>query len=144
MRTMEKGSNVLSWSELLTTDYEESVSFYKSVFGWDMIELPGRDEQKYALIKNRVTNTAVGGIAEMPLPLQQIGLTTHWANYINVDDLNNTISQAIQFGARLLLAPMEIPNIGEIATLEDSRGALTSLIKYTRSIAELRYLFSIC
>ena len=48
----------------------------------------------------------------------------HWLGYISTPDVDATVEQAVDLGARLLVPPTDIPTVGRYAVLTDPHGAV--------------------
>lgn len=108
----------MSWSELLTDDYEAAFDFYNALFGWEIMEDMDMGEAGvYRLFG--VDGTMIGGMfnkpAEMPVAA--------WLYYVRVADLDATIEKATGAGAQLLNGPMDVPGGDRVAQLMDPQGA---------------------
>ncbi|HMK43350.1 MAG TPA: VOC family protein [Dissulfurispiraceae bacterium] len=120
-----KQHGAFSWSELLTTDVEAAKSFYVKLFGWETEEMamPG---MTYTVVK--AGGKEVGGI--MAIPKEAQGMPPTWGTYVTVDDVDATAKTAEAHGARLLLPPQDIPNVGRFCVLQDPQGAVINVITY--------------
>jgi predicted enzyme related to lactoylglutathione lyase len=52
-----------------------------------------------------------------------------WVPYVSVDDVDSRVKQAVTAGARIMREPFDVPEVGRIAILRDSGGALIAWIK---------------
>ena len=71
---------------------------------------------------------ALGGIFEMTEECQGEIPVPHFMNYIAVDDVDDTARQAFDLGGRIVLPPMDIPNVGRFCQIQDPTGAIFSVI----------------
>lgn len=124
-----KDHGLVSWSELMTTDFDRSFSFYKELFGWKLKEVPGREGSRYALVINENASEPFAGILSMP-KAQDRGIPSHWKTYVTVDNVEETITKAKKLGAEIVLHPMKIERVGLVATIRDPQGAVISIVKY--------------
>jgi hypothetical protein len=123
-----KAHGDFSWVELLTTDVEAAKEFYQGVFGWELSESP-MPEGGYTLIK--AGGRAVGGMMSMP-PGVPPGTPPHWMAYVTVDDVDAVAKKVGELGGRMLVPPMDIPDVGRFCTFQDPHGAVISAIQYTQ------------
>jgi predicted enzyme related to lactoylglutathione lyase len=65
----------------------------------------------------------------MALPSQAAGAPSHWMVYFAVADCDATVTNARHLGAKVLAPPMDIPDVGRFAVLQDPQGAVFSVIK---------------
>ncbi|MBM4188049.1 MAG: VOC family protein [Gemmatimonadetes bacterium] len=114
------------WHELLTTDPDGARRFYGGVVGWSTT--PWGDSYSVWM----TGQTPRGGMIAMPADLKAKGIPPHWGTYIGTDDVDATISQATGLGARVEMAPMDLPEVGRMALLQDPQGALFYLFKPTQ------------
>ena len=116
----------LSWCELMTNDVAGAKRFYSEVLGWEMEDMAA-SAMPYTVVKTG--GQAVGGI--MAMPPQSEGKTPAWGVYITVADVDARVKTAEGLGAKVLMAPMDIPGVGRFAWIADPQGAAIALITYT-------------
>lgn len=119
----EPGS--LGWNELISTDLDKALSFYKGLFGWkaEPTEMPG---MTYTIL--RQGETMVGG--SMPQPQKMAGAPSLWGVYFSVADADQSTEKAVRLGAKVLNPPTDIPTIGRFAVLADPQGAMFTVMKF--------------
>ncbi len=100
--------------ELSTDDLAKAKKFYKSVFDWNLADLP---EMGYTMIN--VGSGTGGGMTKKQMPEQP----TAWLPYVQVDDVKKTIAKAAKGGARVVVAYQDIGNMGAIGVFVDPSGA---------------------
>ncbi len=66
----------------------------------------------------------------MTIPLEAKGVSPYWGIYITVDDVDSTAKLAGELGARILVPPRDIPNVGRFCVIQDPQGAVISAITY--------------
>lgn len=111
------------WNELHTTDPERAVSFYEKVFGFTRQTMDtGPAGNYYILAKDGVSRAGVTG----HLPA---GVSPHWLPYVEVDDPDATIARARKLGAKIPVAPEDIPGVGRFGVVEDPTGAVLAVMK---------------
>ena len=112
--------NPLCHFELMTNDAAKCKKFYAAVFDWKFDEsaMPG-----YTLIQTGVEPG--GGI--FPKPPEAPGACMNV--YFHVEDVAATLNKAVSQGAKVLIPPMPIPNVGEIAMFADPEGIVVGLYK---------------
>jgi predicted enzyme related to lactoylglutathione lyase len=69
-----------------------------------------------------------GGI--MPMPPRGACALPHWGSYVTVHDVDATARHAEVLGAKTLVPPTDIPNVGRFCTFQDPQGAVISAITY--------------
>lgn len=122
-----KQHGAFSWCELMTSDVEAAKTFYTKLFGWDTEEMtmPG---VTYTVVK--AGGNGIGGI--MTIPKETQGMPPAWGAYVTVDDVDATAKTAVQLGARLLVPPTDIPDVGRFCVIQDLQGAVISAITYKK------------
>jgi uncharacterized protein len=120
-----KQHGAFSWFELMTTDVEGAKAFYTKLFGWDTekMSMPG---MVYTVVKTG--GKGIGGI--MTIPQEARGMSPIWGAYVTVDDVDATSRAAEQLGAKLLVPPRDIPDVGRFCVIQDPQGAVISAITY--------------
>jgi predicted enzyme related to lactoylglutathione lyase len=112
----------MTWNDLVTSDPEDAIAFYGSVFGWTFNEIP--DAGGYHVIFNGERSN--GGL----MPIDPIGPNAHtppsWWPYFGHEDLERAIGEAEALGGRLFAGPTQMP-AGSIAVLGDAQGAVFAL-----------------
>jgi predicted enzyme related to lactoylglutathione lyase len=53
-----------------------------------------------------------------------------WGAYVTVDNVDLTAKTAEQLGAKLLVPPTDIPNVGRFCVIQDPQGAVINAITY--------------
>lgn len=105
------------WSDLSTFDIESTKVFYKHCFSWNYHEL----DNSYIVCE--VDNNPSSGIYTMPDKFQSIGMPSFWMSYIKVQDIQQTVNDAKEFGAIVEIQPQAAPGGGLIALIRDPAGA---------------------
>lgn len=128
MKTYEdvfKTVGAFSWTELTTSDPQAAAQFYGALFGWkfDVMDMGQGD---YRVIKP--DDSAIGGI--MATPLGAKGMPPAWGAYVTVADADAAVEKCKSLGGKLCAGPMDIPNVGRFAVLQDPQGAMFNVIAY--------------
>jgi hypothetical protein len=120
-----KQHGAFSWCELMTTDVDAAKAFYTKLFGWDTedMKMPG---MTYTVVK--AGGKGIGGI--MPIPKEAAGMPPAWGTYVTVDDVDSTAKTAEKIGAKVLMPPTDIPNVGRFCVIQDPQGAVINAITY--------------
>ncbi len=119
----EPGS--LCWPELSTTTADGARDFYSAVFGWNhKTEAMGGPA---AYTEWRVGERSIGGM--MQIQPEWGAVPPHWMAYFQVADCDATVAQAQTLGGKTVHGPMDIPNVGRFAVLQDPQGAHFSVIR---------------
>jgi uncharacterized protein len=130
----DSGPNVgeFSWHELVTSDINSAKNFYRELLGWSTFDVQVGDTS-YTIAKNG--DRVVAGM--MPLSAQVQGIPPYWGAYVTVNDVDAVAFKAGELGAKILVPPMDIPNIGRFCTLQDPEGAIVSIITYVSGYHEM-------
>jgi len=112
------------WHDLMTTNPVQAVEFYSKVIGWGTAEWQG--PVPYTMWTNNTV--PIGGIMQLP---KDADAPPHWLAYISSPDVDATVKQAVNLGAKTLVAPQDIPSVGRFAVLHDPQGA--SFAVFTRA-----------
>ncbi|MDJ0653352.1 MAG: VOC family protein [Xanthomonadales bacterium] len=114
-----------NWADCATTDLDGSEKFYSSVFGWSAERITGSDGNVYSL--QRLHGSMVAGIYALIPSLLEMGVQPHWGTYVEVDDLDATLARVKAAGGTVHDGPLEEPDVGSIAVIEDTVGAFLRL-----------------
>ena len=114
-----------SWVELATTDPKAAVSFYRSLFGWDVVEHDMGPEGVYTIftVRDRDVAAAAGQQAQE----RQMGVPPHWNLYVTVTDADAATTKAAGLGGTVIVPPFDVMNHGRMAVIQDPSGAMFSL-----------------
>jgi uncharacterized protein len=121
-----KKHGAFSWCELMTTNPGAAKEFYTKLFGWTTEEMNTMPGMTYTVVK--AGGSGIGGI--MPMPQQAQGMPPQWGTYVTVDDVDATARTAAQLGGKILMGPLDIPNVGRFCVIQDPQGAVISAITY--------------
>lgn len=112
------------WRELATSEPEKAVAFYSELFGWKIKETDMGGGAKYYLIY--AGEKQVAGIWPSD-PKQK--MPTFWGQYVSVDNVDETASAAKANGGKVFKDPMDIPNVGRFAIIQDPQGGVSMPFK---------------
>jgi len=117
----------LCWADLMSPDPARSKQFYSGLFGWKL-ETAEKDPSGYLHIKNG--DAFIGGIpSKQHVPPN---VPPHWLAYFAVSDCDAAANKAKQLGAKLLLAPMSMENVGRWSIVADPQGAVFAVFQTAR------------
>lgn len=108
------------WHELHARNYVKTVEFYHQVFDWKTTVVSDTDDFRYTTLGEGPQ--AVAGILDAAADLGP-GYPAVWQVYLQTEDTDATISQALTMGASVIEPPTDTP-FGRIASLSDPTGAL--------------------
>ena len=123
-----KQHGAFSWFELMTTDLDAAKRFYARLFNWQLQDMP-MGQGTYTVVN--VGKEGAGGM--MAMPPESEGAPPGWGVYVTVDDVDQTVRQAEELGAKTIVPPRNIPEVGRFAVFQDPQGAVISVITYSMS-----------
>jgi uncharacterized protein len=112
------------WPELSTTDRKAGVTFYRSLFGWDVNDSPvgpGPDDV-YSMFQIR--GKSVGAAAGQQPDEKKHGVPPHWNTYISVASADEAQKKAESLGGKTLAPAFDVMDVGRMAVLQDPSGAV--------------------
>jgi predicted enzyme related to lactoylglutathione lyase len=116
------------WNELQTRDIKKAKDFYKKTLGWSYDDMPmsaqtdpGEMYGAYAIIKSG--DKMIGGMFEMKGPMFD-GVPENWFSYVAVADVDKLMKKVKDAGGKVIREPWDVPNVGRIAIVADSNGAV--------------------
>lgn len=112
-------TNTLCWNELQARDLDAAKKFYAPLFDWRLKESPDYTEM-------HLGENAVGGMMPSQAPPE---VPSHWLPYFAVDDCDASAAQAGSLGGTLIVPPMDVPNVGRFAAIQDPQGAVFAIIR---------------
>jgi len=105
------------WHELMTPDTSAAHSFYSKTLGW---KTQASDQvPDYSMFV--AGNGPLGGSVALPAG------APHWLAYVGTPDIEASVEQAQELGAKLVKEVEEIPGMGKYAVLNDPQGATFAL-----------------
>lgn len=113
-----------SWIDLATTDLDAAKAFYTGLFGWDVIDVPS-PEGAYSMFSKE--GAVVGAAYAMSPEMVDNGIPSHWATYITVVNIEETLAKVEEAGGSVVQPPHEIPGSGRTAAVQDPAAAVFAL-----------------
>lgn len=110
------------WNEVLTKDTAKCGAFYSEVYGWSTEAMDMGPMGTYTLFKTG--DKQRGGMMVMP---KEAPAPSHWLHYVNVENLTQSFEKAQKLGAKVVMGPTPVPNIGTFAIISDPTGAVVAL-----------------
>ena len=108
------------WYELLAADPDRAKAFYSELIGWGT-EPFGTGPMPYTLWKHG--DVPIGGMMALPEEVKKAGVPSHWLAYVGTPSVDTTVSKATGLGAKTMVPPTDIPEVGRFAVLQDPQGA---------------------
>ncbi len=114
-----------SWIELATTDQAAAKSFYTSLFGWEIFDVPMGPDQAYTMFQLEGRDAAAG--YRLNAEQQAGGVPPHWNIYIAVADADETAGRVASLGGKVIAPPFDVMEHGRMAIIQDPTGATFSI-----------------
>jgi predicted enzyme related to lactoylglutathione lyase len=111
-----------SWVELSTTDDQAALAFYGELFGW--VDDPQEMGPDMFYHMQKLSGLEVAAIYQQGEEEKEQGVPPHWNTYFTVDDIDQTVGNAEQSGATVIMGPMDVFDAGRMAMLQDRQGAV--------------------
>jgi predicted enzyme related to lactoylglutathione lyase len=115
--TPPSGPGIFCWNELMTTDVPAAKAFYGALFGWGAADSPMPGIGTYTRFLRGKDSAA--GLMKHP----HAGAPPAWLSYVQVASVDATAGKVAGLGGRLVVPPMDIPNMGRFAIATDPQGA---------------------
>lgn len=117
----------LSWNELITDDTATAAKFYAEVFGFrsEVSETPNGPYTAFWVDGNVEGNAAAG---MMPRNEGMGSIPNYWGVYFGVDDVEASVAAVESYGGNVIMPPMDLPQIGRMAVVQDPQGAVLTVI----------------
>lgn len=111
------------WNELHTNDVDKAGSFYTNLFGWsaDPQETPNG-------VYTTFMNGEDMGAGMMEIAPEWGNVPPNWMVYFAVTNCDQSYEKVIKLGGKSITPPMDIPQVGRFAVVQDPQGAVFSVI----------------
>ena len=126
--TVLNETGALTWNELMTRDTKKATTFYTGLFPWKTETMAMDNNMDYTLFKRGEANA--GGMFEIRPDMGQV--PPNWGVYFQVENADATTAKATSLGAKVMMPPTDIPNVGRFAVLTDPQGAAFAIMTYSR------------
>jgi predicted enzyme related to lactoylglutathione lyase len=110
-----------SWTDVTTTDQEAAKTFYTSLFGWQLEDIPVGDGIHYSMA--RVDGKQVAAISPQPEMMRDAGAPPTWNSYVTVESADAAADKAKELGANVIAPPFDVMDAGRMAAIQDPQGA---------------------
>ena len=110
-----------AWVDLGTSDLDGAKRFYGALFGWDA--QVADDPQAGGYVMFMLGGEAAAGAMKTMSPEQPVA----WSTYVAVSDADATMAKAESGGAKVIVAPMDVMDVGRMAMFQDPTGAVLGL-----------------
>ena len=120
-----------AWDELVTTDPAAASKFYASVFGWSPRAVDMGGGMTYTLFDRPGVKSfkgdvqSAGGMMKSPPGVPH----SFWLPYVHVDSTDKLSERATRLGAKVMVPPTDIPNVGRFACWMDPQQAAIAVLQ---------------
>ena len=117
-----------SWADNNSTDPVAAKAFYQALLGWDKDEVPLGDMmpgETYTMFK--IDGHFTAGMARMMPNMQEMGIPSHWNNYVTVDDVDAMADVVTSNGGSIVYGPGDVFESGRMLQITDPGGAQLGL-----------------
>jgi hypothetical protein len=113
------------WFELATTDQNAAKSFYMSLFGWGVNDMPMGPNDVYSMFQ--LEGRSTGAAYTIRPDMRAKGVPPHWGLYIAADSADETAAKVGPAGGTLVAPPFDVFDVGRSAVVRDPAGAMFQL-----------------
>lgn len=110
------------WIELATGNSENSKKFYKELFGWGFVDHQMDENNTYTMFQ--MEGKDIAACYNLCSDLKEMGVPPHWGNYIAVNSVDEIVKKVKSTDGKIINEPMDIPEAGRMAIIEDPTGAV--------------------
>jgi predicted enzyme related to lactoylglutathione lyase len=127
--TVTKEPGATCWVELYTTNVDAAGKFYVQTIGWETSNFDMGPMGTYTLFSRagEGKDGQIGGMMAMPPDMK--GVPSNWLVYFQSEDVDASVKKVEALGGKVVMPPMDIPNIGRFAIAQDPQGATFSIYK---------------
>ena len=109
------------WYELMTSDADAAIRFYKDVVGWTADQVVATPEgERYTILA--AGDRSIGGVLQIGEQMRSHGARPGWLGYIHVADTDSAVRGIEEAGGSVHMPPTDIPNTGRFAMVADPGG----------------------
>jgi predicted enzyme related to lactoylglutathione lyase len=116
----------IGWIDLTVENAEEVRDFYSEVAGWTPAPVEMEGYQDFTMCTPE-DGAPVGGVCHARGP--NADLPPQWIIYINVEDLERSMSRCKALGGRILQDPRTMGEYGVWCVIQDPAGAVAALFQ---------------
>lgn len=119
------------WFEVMSTDFDAALPFYRDVLGWDVHwsagSPDGGNEHGWRYVTHGAEDGALAGLCDAKGVVAE-GTTAYWRIYLGTADIAQDLDRIPDLGGEILDGPVDSP-FGRLATIRDPQGATFQLIQ---------------
>jgi hypothetical protein len=126
MPELKKEFGKIEWVDLTVPNAVEIKNFYSKVVGWNSEEVSMGNYSDFSMI-SPTNNQAAAGICHKLET--NAAFPSQWMIYITVLNIEESISQCIALGGKILLGPKEMTGHGKYCIIQDPANAVCALFE---------------
>jgi predicted enzyme related to lactoylglutathione lyase len=111
------------WYDLLAAEPKTAIDFYTNVAGWGSEKWQG--PMPYTLWT--LGDSQIGGVIQLPREALSAGTSPNWLAYVGVTNIEESLTEARELGAKVLKDMEEVPTVGKFAVIQDPQGAAIAI-----------------
>ncbi|PYT15669.1 MAG: VOC family protein [Acidobacteria bacterium] len=115
-------SGSFCWIELATTDQNAAKSFYSSLFGWTVNDVPMGPNDSYSMFQ--LQGRDAGAAYTLRPDQRSQGVPPHWLVYVAVENADDAANRVSQLGGKVLAPAFDVFDVGRMSVLQDPTGAV--------------------
>jgi predicted enzyme related to lactoylglutathione lyase len=120
------------WIELSTTDQNAAKTFYSSLFGWAINDIPMGPDGTYTIFK--LQGGDVSAACTLRPEQRSQGVPPHWMIYVTVESADAAATRAAQSGGKVLAPAFDVMDVGRMSVIQDPTGAMFCVWQARRSV----------
>ncbi len=117
------------WYELMTSDQDAAIRFYKNVVGWNAADFPNPEIGDFRYTILSAGERGVAGLMQLNDEMCATGARPGWLGVIAVADCDDGARRVAEAGGTVLKGPADIPTVGRFAVVADPGGAVFQLLQ---------------
>ena len=118
------------WTEIASSNAAKCKEFYTDVFGWKFQDSEAVTDGFAYNEFSTGGDYPAGGLYQITKEMFPEGEPPpHFLTYVAVDDVDENAKIATELGATVIKEPMDIPNTGRFAIIQDPTGAMFATFK---------------
>ncbi len=117
------------WSSLFAADPDTDSTFYQSVLGYDVYDMPGKGDARHFII----ASDGFARASANPMPEGNAAMRPHWLNFVRSDDMPAMAAKVASLGGRVLVQPQKDRHGARIAVVADPMGVPFGLMEWPYS-----------
>lgn len=120
--TTKHAPGTFCWPELSTSDQNGGKTFYTSLFGWSVNDIPMGPDGVYTMFM--LDGKELGAAATQQPQQKQMGVPPHWLPYISSDNVDDTLKKAQSLGGNVIAGPFDVMDSGRMGVVQDPTGGV--------------------